>query len=210
MCHLTLVKFNAGKTTEVCNNVPVKDVPKLNDHNYEPNNGTPLFDAVGKAITDTKESVEKSKEKPDVLFVVITDGDENASTQYTREQISQLVIERQKAGWTFAYLGANQDSWKNASSMGYVSAGSVVDFAATSDGVIRGMGMASAATSRYFSNRDAYYNAQVNSGVDLNSISYTCSDFLKNTADDSLEEGIKSFSAKLNKKEKKSKDVKSK
>ena len=157
-CHMTLIKFNSAKTDMLCNNVPVKDVPKLTQENYQPKHSTPLFDAVGAAIMSIKTQIDKMSEKIDVLFVVITDGEENDSRQYNREKVVDLIKEQEKAGWTFAYLGANQDSWKSASSLGYTHAASVADFNADDNGVTAAINNLASSTNQYFIRRDLYYS----------------------------------------------------
>ena len=58
------------------------------------------------------------KKNQKTLITVMTDGQENDSKEYTREKIFNLIKEKEKAGWTFAYLGANQDAWEVGQSIG--------------------------------------------------------------------------------------------
>ena len=200
MCHMTLIKFNSGKTETVCSNVPIKDVPKLSGDNYQPSNMTPLYDAVGTAIADTEKALKAQKEKLDVLFVVLTDGQENFSKQYNQKQVAEMVKEKETvAGWTFVYLGANQDAWAGASSMGYSNIGNTMTWQADGDGVTRGFAVAAAASNHYFSDRDAFYTAVTGSSASnmtatqANSVQYNRTDFLSNTA----EEEIAKFEKKI-------------
>jgi hypothetical protein len=206
-CHMTLIKFNSAKTTVLCSDVPVKDVPKLDNVNYRPGNNTPLYDAVAKAILDTDENIKVSKIKPDVLFVVLTDGEENSSREYNREKLAPLITERETNGWTIVYLGANQDSWGNASSMGYSNIGTVSNFNATPDGVLDGMAQNYAATTRYFHRRNVAYGAMEDSGmnaVQINNASFSDTSFLvSGTAVESLDKDSLKFKKKLKAKEKK-------
>ena len=73
---------------------------------YKPNCGTPLYDAIGKAVSNLRKSV---AENDKVLVTIITDGYENASTEYNQHSIKAMTEELGKKGWTFAYIGANQD-----------------------------------------------------------------------------------------------------
>jgi len=81
---------------------------------FAPGGGTPLFDTIGRAIYETgqKLSLMADEDKPEkVLFVIVTDGDENSSVEYSASDIAAM-IEHQKSvyKWEFMYLGANQDA----------------------------------------------------------------------------------------------------
>lgn len=88
----------------------------------EPRGSTALYDAVGRSINSTFLRVKKLKEdeKPKgVIFLIMTDGWENASKEYTSEKVKEL-IERQKKedNWEFIYIGADQDAITAGSNMG--------------------------------------------------------------------------------------------
>lgn len=105
--------------------VPLTDVGKCT---LEPRGNTALLDAIGKAIVETGERLKAMPEdqRPGlVVFVIITDGQENSSTEYKKPQIKEM-IERQQATykWQFTYLGANQDAFAEARGMGISAAGS--------------------------------------------------------------------------------------
>lgn len=126
-CRVSLTKFSdTGRVIRTPNqtgaNVRVvyesKDVhsaPQLTRQTYQPNGGTNLYDAIGATIAKLDASV---KENQNVLVVIMTDGEENASREYNAQQIKALVEQRQAKGWTFVYLGANQDAWKVGSTFG--------------------------------------------------------------------------------------------
>ncbi|MDY4920674.1 MAG: vWA domain-containing protein [Phascolarctobacterium sp.] len=102
--------------------VNIKDVELLTDADYEPRGCTALLDAVGGAIHHIG-NVHKYARKEDVpaktIFVIITDGMENASKRYSYKRVQQM-IERQKEryGWEFVFLGANMDAAKEAGHFG--------------------------------------------------------------------------------------------
>lgn len=79
-----------------------------------PRGGTALLDAMGAGIVTTGEwlaSLQEFERPDNVIFVIITDGQENSSREYTREQVMKLVTEQQDIfGWTFLFLAANQDA----------------------------------------------------------------------------------------------------
>lgn len=110
---LTLVKFNSARVVTAFRDMPVADVEALTD--YAPADNTPLYDAIAQAIRE-QEQVVKADES--VLFVIITDGEENASKEFNREQIKALIGAKEAAGWGFVYIGAVPDAWAVAASIG--------------------------------------------------------------------------------------------
>lgn len=102
--------------------VPLEKVVELNEDTYFVRGSTALLDAVGGAIHHIG-NIHKYARKEDVpeqtIFVIITDGMENASRRYTYEMIHRM-IERQKTkyGWEFLFLGANIDAAKEAGRIG--------------------------------------------------------------------------------------------
>jgi hypothetical protein len=78
----------------------------------------------------------------------MTDGYENASHEYDRDKIYALIKEKEAQGWTFAYLGADQDAWEIGQQMGIPGA-STMAYAGTPKGTIRAMRSMSAATVSY-------------------------------------------------------------
>jgi len=84
-------------------------VPTLTPKNYRPRGVTPLLDAVGTALKQAE-----GKEADRYLFIVQTDGMENASRDFTREQIAKLVAKKEKSkNWTLVFLGAGIANWVN-------------------------------------------------------------------------------------------------
>jgi hypothetical protein len=88
---------------------PVEKVKNLIHQDYQPCCGTPLYDAMGKALNDMQQITENEDEAA-VIVTVITDGMENASREFSGKQIKELVdMLREKYGWNFSYIGTNQD-----------------------------------------------------------------------------------------------------
>ena len=83
---------------------------------------TALLDAVGRAINETGERLAKldEKDRPGlVVFVVMTDGLENSSSEFTKPQIKEMIERQQRQyQWHFTFLGANQDAFAEAAAMG--------------------------------------------------------------------------------------------
>lgn len=94
--------------------MPIKAVPELTEATYIPNGGTPLLDTIaetinrtGKALRNLPEALRPSK----VLFVIITDGEENASRVYNHQRVMEMIQHQSIVyKWEFVYLGANQDA----------------------------------------------------------------------------------------------------
>ena len=112
----TLLKFDSNRVETVCNGVPVGEVKPLNADTYRPGAATPLIDACYKAIIATAEKV--AGRKRNVTIAIQTDGHENASREYSREQLVDLIKEKTKAGWVFVFLGAGIDAFSQAASFG--------------------------------------------------------------------------------------------
>jgi len=107
----SLILFNSAKIEKRYIDAHILDVAELNTENYKPNNNTPLFDAIGKTINELAD-------KKDVLFVILTDGEENSSKEYTPEAVKKMVAEQEKLGWQFLYLGVDMDKFDDAHSIG--------------------------------------------------------------------------------------------
>jgi len=120
---LTLVQFDT-EYEFVHRGIPVRDVPR---YELVPRGNTALLDAVGRAIIETGQRLAKMHE-PDrpglVIFVVMTDGQENSSHEFTKAQIKQMIQHQQdKYNWHFTFLGANQDAFAEAGGMGILAGG---------------------------------------------------------------------------------------
>lgn len=82
---------------------------------------TAMWDAIGSSIqrVNRLQEMEDEKDKPQkTLFIITTDGKENASTEYTKKQVRNLIMRRKKAGWEFIFLGANIETEDVAEDIG--------------------------------------------------------------------------------------------
>lgn len=101
---------------------PIRSVAPITERDYSPAGMTALLDAVGQAIrkidnvmAHTAEDYRAGK----VQFVIITDGLENASKEYSAQRVKQMIRDRQdREGWDFLFLGANMDAIAVAEDMG--------------------------------------------------------------------------------------------
>lgn len=112
---LTLVQFDDRYEVKE-ESTPVAKVNPLGEDTFVPRGMTALLDAVGKGITEFKRTLGKD----DRAFVVImTDGGENASREWTSSQVSDLIRECEDTDrFTFIFLGAGQDSWSGGQLLG--------------------------------------------------------------------------------------------
>lgn len=101
--------------------VNLSSVSDLDNKTYVPAGSTALLDAIGTTINsvDSKIFAMPEAERPSkVIFLIITDGEENASREYKLEQIRNLITTKQAAGYDFVFMGANIDTIKATSSLG--------------------------------------------------------------------------------------------
>lgn len=105
---------------------------KVRKFKLVPRGSTALLDAVGRAINETGERLAKmpEAERPGlVVFVVMTDGLENSSREFTKSHIKQMIEHQQSVyKWQFTFLGANQDAFAEGGAMGVAAAG-IANFA---------------------------------------------------------------------------------
>ena len=123
--------FFSNSSKVVHDRVKLEDVPELTDREYVPSGSTALLDAVGDAVHHIR-NIHKYARKEDVpektLFVITTDGMENASRKYSHKDVKKLIEKMQKEnGWEFVFLGANIDAAETAGSIG-IRAANAVDY----------------------------------------------------------------------------------
>jgi hypothetical protein len=111
-----LTKFNAQTITLVHSGVSLAEVSDLDLKTYTPNYGTPLYDAIGKTILEVEKLATKKKDK--ILIVIQTDGQENSSKEFSRDQIKKMIEDRKSKKWEFVFLGADLDAATLGQSVG--------------------------------------------------------------------------------------------
>ncbi|WP_407423051.1 vWA domain-containing protein [Methanobrevibacter sp.] len=104
------------------------DVEDLTRNEYFVRGSTALLDAIGRTITSMDREIDNK-----VLFVITTDGYENSSKEFTRQQIKNMINNH---NWEFIYLGADIDSYAEASSIG-IRSSRVANYKKTSEGINR-------------------------------------------------------------------------
>lgn len=143
---LTLIHFNQCNPFDVrIEAKDVREVEPLTPSDYKTSCGTPLYDAMAHTIDHATTVAIGEK---DVILVVMTDGGENASREHTRDSVFRKV-ERMKAerGWTFVFLGANQDSFAAGQAIG-VARKATANWEASETGVALAYSKISAAMTR--------------------------------------------------------------
>lgn len=153
---MTLVQFDDRYEMNY-QSLPVKDAtPLILGENFIPRGSTALIDAIGKTIDELNTD-------RDVVFVIITDGEENASVTYKREAIMKMIETQTEAGWKFLFLAANQDAIKAGGTIGIKGANSI-NYSSTADSTINVFANVSQNMSKY---RNAKFN---NLDLDLKSL----------------------------------------
>jgi hypothetical protein len=117
--YITLVQFDDRYEMNY-KSIPVKEAqPLILGENFIPRGSTALLDAIGKTI-------EELETERDVVFVIITDGEENSSKTYKKEAINRMIDTLQEEEeWKFLFLAANQDAIATGSSIGIKTSNSM-------------------------------------------------------------------------------------
>jgi hypothetical protein len=121
---VTLVQFDSQDPSEVLVEARrISAVRPLSQTTFIPRGSTPLLDATGLLVARADERVAERKvagRRPEtIIFVTITDGHENASREFSGEDLRKLVAAREQRGWTFVFLSAGLDGYADAGGFGY-------------------------------------------------------------------------------------------
>ncbi|MBL8007954.1 MAG: VWA domain-containing protein [Ignavibacteria bacterium] len=127
---VSYVTFNTGGIKTILDAVPAAYLQPVNEHNYRPNSGTPLYDAIGFSVNNLKQRMNGSTYGK-VLVTILTDGFENSSREYSGENIKKMIEKLKDKGWTFTYIGTDHDVYKSS---GNISIDNFYVFDKSSDG----------------------------------------------------------------------------
>jgi uncharacterized protein YegL len=115
----------------------IQEVEDLTKSTYQPSGMTALLDAVGRTVDRVGERLDAlpESEKPEnVIVFILTDGMENASSDYNKDQVKEMIEHQQsKYDWEFIYGGANQDAFAEAGGLG-IKEQNTFNFEATGKG----------------------------------------------------------------------------
>ena len=101
---ISLLTFDSGHKTFKYDNVKAESVHRLGCKDYNPCGGTPLYDAIGTAISKLNA---QTTERDNFLVTIITDGEENCSQEYNLKMVKTLIDKMKKQGWTFTLIGTD-------------------------------------------------------------------------------------------------------
>ena len=152
-CYVTTVLFDH----EICvlhDRVDIEKLSPMTDEDYQVRGCTALIDAIGSTVKRI-ESIHRYARKEDVpahtMFVITTDGLENASKEYSADKVRKMIEDKKKDGWEFLFIGANIDAVGTAKGFG-ISADRAVNYHADSRGTGVLYGCVSKAVSKMRSN----------------------------------------------------------
>ncbi len=117
---ISTIEFN-GTSTVIHDRLPVQDVKPMTSEDYEVGGNTALIDAIGGAVShiETVHRYIREEDCPEkTIFIITTDGMENASHQYSSQDVKKKIEEKTKDGWEFLFLGANIDAVETAKKFG--------------------------------------------------------------------------------------------
>lgn len=118
---ISLVQFSSHIDT-VYSGIDIKSAKRLNYETFTPGGGTALLDAIAMTIEkagDRYRSLPEDQRPSKVLFAIITDGEENASRFFTKDEVFAAIRRQQiDYSWQFSFLGANQDAITVANGLG--------------------------------------------------------------------------------------------
>ena len=126
----------SNESTVIHDRVPISKIEPMTAKDYRVGGCTALIDAIGDAMKHIK-NVHKYIRPEDVpahtMFIITTDGMENASRRYSSKEVKKMIEEQKKEGWEFLFLGANIDAVETAASFG-IDRDNAVDYCADSIG----------------------------------------------------------------------------
>lgn len=150
---LTLVQFDTQDPYEIVHRFkPIEAIPTLTQETYVPRGSTPLLDALGRGINDlrkTNADMGKEESPSKVVVVIITDGQENSSREFSRDQVVKMIKERSdKDDWQFVFLSADLAAIGDAMSYG-IPADAALLFDKSRTGTVGALASLSARISDY-------------------------------------------------------------
>ena len=119
--------------------INLKDIQAITEKEYYVRGMTALLDAIGRTISriaNVQKNIAEEEKAEHVMFVITTDGMENASQEYSYEKVRKMIEhEKEKYGWEFIFLGANIDAVETAQRFG-ISKDRAANYNADSEGTL--------------------------------------------------------------------------
>lgn len=129
-CRITTVLFD-NRYELLYDRIDIRAVSPMTEKEYQVGGSTALLDAIGRTIqklVSVQRNTAEEYRADNVMFVIITDGAENASREYSFQKVKAMIEhEKEKYGWEFVFLGANMDAVETAGQFG-ISADRAVDY----------------------------------------------------------------------------------
>ncbi len=148
-CNFTLRQFDT-EHTKTFDNKSMDEVGYLDNRTFQPRGATALYDAICLAINETGDrlaNLDKANRPDNVMFVIMTDGQENSSREFTKQDVNDKITHQtEKYEWDFIFLAANQDAIATGASFG-IDKGKSMTFSASASG----MGNSMASVNLYYS-----------------------------------------------------------
>ncbi|MBQ1478309.1 MAG: VWA domain-containing protein [Erysipelotrichaceae bacterium] len=119
-CFVTTILFSDDYET-VHDRLDIREVKKMERRDFQVGGCTALIDAIGKTIehiSDIHRYIRKEDVPERTLFVIMTDGMENASRKYSSEEVKRMISQKKECHWEFLFLGANIDAVETAKTFG--------------------------------------------------------------------------------------------
>jgi len=168
---VSLIKF-ASEVEVVHGNVELDEIDEVDNQTYIPNGMTAMYDGIGTAINILKGVPNYDNQDVSFLVLVITDGEENFSTEFSGNQLSEWITELESADrWTFTVLGANIDLTKLRKTLG-IQLNNVQSFNFNKVGFQEGSRLMACGLSSYYSARsqgltrvDDFYNNSIDQSI---------------------------------------------
>ena len=150
-CRITTVLFDNNYEL-LHDRIDIRAVSEMTDKEYQVGGSTALLDAIGLSIQKliaVQKNTSTEYRAGNVMFVIITDGEENASREYTAEKVKALVeIQKEKYSWEFVFLGANIDAVETARHFGIAPERSM-DYVPDAEGTALNFEMMSASVASF-------------------------------------------------------------
>ena len=135
-CRITTVLFD-NRYELLHDRIDIRAVSTMTEKEYQVGGSTALLDAIGRTIhklAGVQKNTAEEYRAEHVIFVIITDGEENSSREYSSQKVKAMIEhEKEKYGWEFVFLGANIDAVETAGRFG-IAADRAVDYVPDSAG----------------------------------------------------------------------------
>ncbi|MDY0344100.1 MAG: VWA domain-containing protein [Lentimicrobium sp.] len=128
---ISFITFNGLGIKTHLDKEKASNLSQMDRKNYRPDSNTPLYDAIGLSVLKLRIDL-AGQENTNVLVTILTDGEENASKEFTGQQVKAIIDEQKAQGWTFTYIGANHNVERAAAAMSITN---TMNFAANDEDV---------------------------------------------------------------------------